>query len=62
MTFVVGTALREKGSGEDFIAWWPVVFENEVTGLSTQPVGRKSSRETAQQLADELNVVLAGMS
>jgi hypothetical protein len=52
--FVVGTAQRRQ-DGDTFTAYWPVIFENPDTGLSTSPVGEGADRDTAQKLADQLN-------
>jgi hypothetical protein len=58
--FVVGTVQRvpKVDNAAQFDLVWPVVIEDDAQGFVGGQVATRSSRETAQKLADDLNQVL----
>lgn len=58
--FVVGTVQRipKADNAAQFDLTWPVVLEDDTEGFVGGQVATRSSRESAQKLADDLNQVL----
>lgn len=58
--FVVGTVQRVPNAADTSKVdlFWPIIIEDETSGMVGGQVATRKSREDAQKLADDLNAVL----